>query len=348
VADNTSLLVDANAGLVIADPADSEMARAENASGRDRERRTLLAGDREWPHLTADGQSFVLQCNVASDIEARFGRDSGVAGVGLLRTEFPFLEASRWPAEADHRRALRPVLAEVAGLPVTVRLLDFSNDKVPPFLRGRAVGLPALLGNRSALTSQLRAVMDLGRGVQLRIMVPMVTSAAEMWAVRSAVDAIVAELGVWPVLVGAMVETVAAVEAIHELCEVADFLSIGTNDLTAQVLNLDRTDPRAGLELTAHPAVMELIGHVVSVVRRTGRPLSVCGDAGAHPTTQPLLLGAGIRGFSVPCVAVDETRYRLRRLDTVVCEKLFAESLRLGDADETTALVREAIGEALP
>jgi dihydroxyacetone kinase phosphoprotein-dependent L subunit len=348
LSDNTSLLVDANAGQVFADPAKTEIARAEDASVRDRQRRALLAVEQELPHLTADGQSFVLQCNVASDIEARFGRDSGVAGVGLLRTELPFLETDRWPAEADHRRALRPILAEVPGLPVTVRILDFTNEKVPPFLRGRAVGLPALLDNPAALAAQLRAVMDLGRNLRLRIMVPMVTSAAEMWAVRAAVDSVVAELGVWPVLVGAMVETVAAVEAIRELCEVADFLSIGTNDLTAQVLGLDRTDPRAGPELTAHPAVLKLIGQVVVGVRGAGRPLSVCGDAGAHPMTQPLLLGAGLRGFSVPCVAIDETRYRLRRLDTAACEELFAAALRLGNADETAALVRESIGQALP
>jgi len=348
VPDNTALLVDADAGLVVADPAEVEIARARKVSVRQEQRRVLLAAEQDWPHVTVDGQPFVLLCNVASDIEARFGRDSGVAGVGLLRTELPFLESNRWPVEADHRRVLRPILAEVAGLPVTVRLLDFTNEKVPPFLQGRVGGLAALLDDQAALTAQLRAVLDLGRNVHLRIMVPMVTSAAQVWQVRAAVEAMVAELGVGPVLVGAMVETVAAVSVISELCEVADFLSIGTNDLTAQVLGLDRTDPRAGPELTAHPAVLELIGRVVAAVGVAGRPVSVCGDAGAHPVLQPLLLGAGIRGFSVPCVAVDESRYRLRRLDTGVCGKLFAEALRLGDAEETTALVRESIAEVPP
>jgi phosphoenolpyruvate-protein kinase (PTS system EI component) len=339
--DNTPLLVDADAGAVLADPPDAEVARAGDAATRDGRRRAVLAADRGRPHLTADGQPFGLLCNVASDTEVRVGRDSGAEGIGLLRTELPFVHYGRWPTGADHRRALRPILAEAAGWPVTVRLLDFANDKVPPFLRGGPAGLAALLAEPDALAAQLRAVVDLGRAVDLRIMVPMVTTAAELRAVRAA-------LGDAAVPVGAMVETVAAVTAVDELCAVADFFSIGTNDLTAEVLGLDRTDPRARPELTAHPRVLDLVARVVTGARLAGRPVSVCGDAGAHPTTLPLLLGAGVRHFSVACARVDETRYRLRRLDTTVCADLFGEALALRDADETAALVRRRVRAVVP
>jgi phosphoenolpyruvate-protein kinase (PTS system EI component) len=335
--DNTSLLVDADAGVVMSDPPPAEVSRAGQTATRDGQRRAVLAADRGRPHLTADGQPFTLLCNVASDTEVRVGRDSGAEGIGLLRTELPFLHSGHWPTGAEHRRALRPVLAEAAGWPVTVRLLDFANDKVPPFLDPGAAGLPALLADPDALAAQLRAVLDLGHGVDLSIMVPMVTAAAELRTVRAAIG----EAGV---PVGAMVETVAAVEAIAELCTVADFLSIGTNDLTAEVLDLDRTDPRARPELTAHPAVLELVARVVTGGRLAGRPVSVCGDAGAHPTTLPLLLGAGVRRFSVACARIDETRYRLRRLDTGACAELFAEALSTRDADRAADLVRERIG----
>ncbi|MDT4986354.1 MAG: multiphosphoryl transfer protein, partial [Micromonosporaceae bacterium] len=346
--DNTSLLVDADAGLVVADPPDAEVAAAGKASIRAGRRRVALAADRGRPHLTADGEPFALLCNVASDTEIRVGRDSGAQGAGLLRTELPFLHADRWPTEADHRRALRPILAEAAGWPVTVRLLDFANDKVPPFLAGTPGGLRVLLDNPAALAAQLRAVLDLGRRVQLRIMVPMVAAAAELRVVRAAVDTASAELGIPAVPVGAMVETVAAVAAIDELCLAADFLSIGTNDLTAQVLDLDRTDPRARPELTAHPYVLDLVAHVVAHANAADRPVSVCGDAGAHPTTLPLLLGAGVRDLSVACARIDETRYRLLRLDTTACARTFADARRMGDADETAALVREQIATTLP
>jgi multiphosphoryl transfer protein len=346
--DHTPLLVDATVGLVVTDPPHGEIARAYAASTRDEQRRTALAGERGLPHVTVDGQPFTLLCNVASDSEVRLGRDGGATGVGLLRTELPFLQADRWPTEADHRRTLRPILAEAAGWPVTVRLLDFANDKIPPFLHGQPAGLQALLDNPSALIAQVRAIVGLGRGVPPQIMVPMVTTATELRTVRTAVDAVAAELAAPPVRVGAMVETMAAVEAIGELCDVADFLSIGTNDLTSQVLDLDRTDPRARPELTAHPRVLDLVARVVTAANVAGRPVSVCGDAGSHPTTLPLLLGAGVRAVSVACARIDETRYRLRRLDITRCGEVFAEALRARDAEETAALVRDRIEVSVP
>jgi phosphoenolpyruvate-protein kinase (PTS system EI component) len=335
--DLTLLLVDADAGVVLADPPEADVARAEDAATREGRRRAVFQSERGLPHVTADGQPFRLLCNVASDTEVRAGRDSGAQGIGLLRTELPFVHSEHWPDEAEHRRALRPILAEAAGWPVTVRLLDFANDKVPPFLLGGPPGLAALLAAPDALTAQLRAILDLGRAVALRVMVPMVTAAAELRAVRDAVED-------RSVPVGAMVETAAAVDAIDELCGVADFFSVGTNDLTAELLGLDRTDPRARPELAGHPRVLARIARVLTA----GRPVSVCGDAGAHPTTLPLLLGAGVREFSVACARVDETRYRLRRLDAAACADLFAEALAMRDAEETAALVRRRIGDVAP
>jgi phosphoenolpyruvate-protein kinase (PTS system EI component) len=258
------------------------------------------------------------------------------------------LDADRWPTEADHRRSLRPILAEATAWPVTVRLLDFANDKVPPFLRGHRAGLDALLDNPTALIAQVRALVDLGRGTPMQLMVPMIRTAGELRAVRAVIEEVVLESGLPSIPVGAMVETVAAVDAIAEIAAVADFLSLGTNDLTAEVLGLDRTDPRARPELTAHPRVLDLITRVSSHARLSGRPLSVCGDAGAHPTTVPLLLSAGIRAFSVACARIDESRYRLRRLDTARCAGLVDEAMRASDPAEVAALVRERVEVAIP
>jgi phosphoenolpyruvate-protein kinase (PTS system EI component) len=159
---------------------------------------------------------------------------------------------------------------------------------------------------------------------------------------------VVAELGAQPVPVGAMVETVAAAAAISELCEVADFLSIGTNDLTGQALGLDRTDQRARPELAAHPRVLDLVARVVRAADAAGRPVTVCGDAGAHPAALPVLLGVGVRQFSVACARIDETRYRLRRLAAAGCAELFAEARHLDDAEQVTALVRKRMTVLLP
>jgi dihydroxyacetone kinase phosphoprotein-dependent L subunit len=346
--DGTLLLVDADAGVVMADPAESDVARVTAAEARQEDRRMLLAADRGLPHVCADGTPFVLLCNVASDIEVHRGRDSGAEGIGLLRTELPFLDADRWPGGADHRRTLRPIMAGAAGWPVTVRLLDFANDKIPPFLPAGQAGLQALLDHPEALAAQIRAVVDLARGSDLKIMVPMVTAVEDLVAVCAVVDAVVAELGVAPVPVGAMIETVEAVEAVRDLCQIADFLSLGTNDLTSQALSLDRRDPRARPALTAHPLVLAMVGKVVAAAAAAGRPLSVCGDAGSHPTTLPLLVGAGVRTFSVACARIDETRYRLRRLDPRDCRPLYAEALDQASAEKAAALVRAAINVDLP
>jgi dihydroxyacetone kinase phosphoprotein-dependent L subunit len=348
LADAAFMIVDAEAGTVVANPTNDEIARASAASARDRQRRAVLAADRSQSHHTVDGQGFTLQCNVASDTEVRAGRDRGADGIGLLRTELPFMDADRWPTEADHRRALRLIFTEAAGWPLTVRLLDFANDKVPPFLRGERVGLAALLDNPNALTAQVRALVDLGRDTPMQIMVPMVSSAAELRAVRAVIDRVVVEMNASPIRVGAMVETVAAVDDIAEVSAAADFLSLGTNDLTAQALGLDRTDPRARPELTAHPCVLDMIARVTTHARLSGRPLSVCGDAGAHATTLPLLLGAGIRTISVACALIDETRYRLHRLDAGRCADFFVEALRAHDAAEVAALVREHVRVVIP
>ncbi|HCT81111.1 MAG TPA: hypothetical protein DGT23_31990, partial [Micromonosporaceae bacterium] len=344
VPDDTPVLIDADAGVVMAHPGALDVARIIEAGDREEDLRRRLAADRGLAHVCADETPFVLLCNVASDVEVHRGRDSGAEGIGLLRTELPFLEADRWPDVSDHRRTLRPMIAEALGWPVTIRLLDFANDKIPPFLRERKAGLQALLDNPDALAAQVRAVMGLARGSDLKIMVPMVTTAAQLLAVSEVVDGVAAELMVARVPVGAMVETVEAVDAVVDLCRVADFLSLGTNDLTSQALNLDRRDPRARPALTADPQVLSMIGQVVDAAAAAGRPLSVCGDAGSHPTTLPLLLGAGVRTFSVACARIDESRYRLRRLDPRLCRSLYTEALELTSADETAALVRAAVG----
>ncbi|MGH8903174.1 MAG: putative PEP-binding protein [Egibacteraceae bacterium] len=349
--DHTRLLVDADQGLVVADPDDRQVNQARTATEREAQRRVALAADRGQRHATADGQPFTLLANVATDTDAKTAIDAGAQGIGLLRTELPFLEADRWPGEADHRRALRPVFAEAGGSPVTVRLLDFANDKIPPFLAGQVgspVGLDALLANPDALIAQLSAVLDLGRRSDLRIVVPMVTSTEDMRAIRAVVTAVAADLGAPLPPVGAMIETVAAAEAVRDLADVADCLSIGTNDLAGQILGLDRRHPRARPELTAHPHVLRLVRRVVTVGALSSRLVSVCGDAAAHPATLPLLLGAGIRAFSVACAHIDQARYLLRRLDTGRCADLVGEGLERGDAEEVLSLVADRMEVTLP
>ena len=312
-ADAAPVLVDGDAGVLVVapDPAAVAEARVRAAGPSAAE----LAAARALPARTTDGTDVTLLANVASRVEARRALDAGVAGVGLLRTELPFLDAQDWPNRDEHEAALRPVLELLRGHPVTVRLLDFTHDKVPPFLRGRGdeSSLALLLAHGDALDSQLRAVIAAGRDVDLRLMLPMVTRPEELAQVRGRLGPAARAVGVdrLPSL-GAMLELPAAIDALPELVGVADFFSLGTNDLTASTLGLDRSDRRLTPALAADPAVLTLVERAVVLCGQAGRPLSLCGDAGADRRAFDQLLAVGVRAFSVAPSRLDQVRAMVR------------------------------------
>jgi phosphoenolpyruvate-protein kinase (PTS system EI component) len=297
------------------------------------------------PARTADGREIILLCNVASAAETRRGLAAGAAGVGLLRTEIPFAQALAWPTLAEHRAALAPVLGLLAGKPATVRLLDFSGDKIPPFLRGdpsssgQAGGLTALLTHPGALASQLRAVLETGRDTHLAVLIPMVRSLGEIAIVREALAGAAAALGCGPPRLGIMVELQSTAADAQAFAAAVDFFSIGTNDLTGDVLGLGRLDPTAGPALAAHPRVLTLIERVADAGRQAGIGVSVCGDSAADARVLPLLIGAGVGTLSVPAARVPRVRSWLARLDTAACAELVARASRATTAEQVWDLV---------
>jgi multiphosphoryl transfer protein len=286
---------------------------------------------------TADSQEITLLCNVASAVEARRGLAAGAAGVGLLRTEIPFLGATAWPTEAEHRAALDPVLGLLAHRPAVVRLLDFSGDKVPPFLTGGEAGLTALLGHPRALGDQLRAVLHAGRDAQLHVMVPMVTALNEVAAVRAALADAAAAVGADVPALGMMVEVAATAAAAGAFAPAVDFFSIGTNDLTSQVFGLSRTDPRLRPALAADPRVLGLVSRVVTAAGAAGVTVSVCGDAAADPAVLPLLIGLGVRSLSVGAARLPQVAAWIAGADTAACAGLAARALQAASADRVQA-----------
>jgi len=301
---------------------------------------------------TADGRVITVLCNVASAAETRLGLAAGAAGVGLLRTEIPYPEALAWPTLAEHQAQLAPILGLLAGRPATVRLLDFSGDKIPPFLRGEAgvgsgpageagvgSGLAALLAHRTALPDQLRAILQAGRGTDLAILIPMVSSLDEVRRVRDVLTKTAAALGADLPRLGIMVELQVTAETAGTFAPAVDFFSIGTNDLTGQVLGLDRRDPAAKPALAADPRVLALIARVADAGRQAGIGVSVCGDSAADPLVLPLLIGLGVDTLSVPAARVQRVRTWLAGLDTSACAALAAEALRASTVDQVRELV---------
>jgi len=315
-------ILDAAAGELIVDPSGLALAAA-SLQGR-------AAPDQRAPQevRTADGEPVTLLCNVASAAETRLGLSGGAAGVGLLRTEIAFTGASGWPSQASHLAQLTSVLGLLAGRPAVVRLLDFSGDKVPPFLgHGQEQGLAALLHAPAALEDQLRAILRAGAGTRLAVLVPMVTSLDEVARVRAALAKAAAEAGVGPPELGIMVEVASTAAAAAEFAPAVDFFSIGTNDLASEMLGLDRADPGTRPALAADPRVLALIGGVVRAAATAGVKVSVCGDAAADPLVLPLLLGLGVRTLSVGAARVPQVAGWIAATDARAAARRAAEIL---------------------
>ncbi|MFC7248007.1 putative PEP-binding protein [Catellatospora aurea] len=308
-------VLDAVVATLTVSPTAQRLEAARRSAMVARRRREELAALRGQPAVTLDGTPVTLLVNVSTAADAVAGLAAGAQGSGLIRTEVAFLNTRHWPTRAEHAAALRPVLAALAGHRATVRTLDFAPDKLPPFLWGtssRHRGLELMLDNPHALADQFAAILDEADGAQLRVMIPMVVSVAQLARCRELLGAAAAERGVPAPPLGAMIELPEAVESVDELAAAADFLSIGSNDLTAALLGLDRRDPALTPGRIAEPVVLAAVTAVVRAGRRHDRDVSVCGDAAGDPALVPLLLSTGCRTLSAAPTALDEVRAAVR------------------------------------
>ncbi|MGW3150857.1 phosphoenolpyruvate--protein phosphotransferase [Streptomyces sp. NPDC001177] len=350
--DGQEILLDGDRAGAVVHPDDEERTRALRAMEAARARRLALAEERHLPAETLDQHRIVLRANVATPAEARAAVTTAAEGVGLLRTELPFLNHPAWPTRDQHAATLVPILRALTGQVVTARTLDFADDKLPPFLariQGARLGrgLPLMLAQPDAFAAQFRSLLSAGADTDLRIMIPMVASVDELRACRRLLEAAATEAGVPVPPLGIMVELPEAVAAADDLAREASFFSIGSNDLTCQILGLDRRDPTATPAMAAHPAVLDAISRVVTAAHRHDRQVSVCGDAAAHPLVTPLLIGIGCDSLSVGPAALDEVRARIRRIRHDTCASLAALALTRKTPEEVWRLVEQCGRPAL-
>jgi phosphoenolpyruvate-protein kinase (PTS system EI component) len=321
------VVVDGDAGVVVRTPDADRVAAARAAGARRRAARERAAAEASLASETTDGIQVAVLANVAGAAEVTLALDAGAEGVGLLRTELAFLESSGWPSEEEHRAALAPVLGALDGRPATVRVLDFGGDKVPPWLRGRQErGLELLFAAPAALAAQLDAITSTPAAGPVRILLPLVRSAADLEAVRPLTGALP---------LGPMIETTEALEDLDALAVAGDYLSIGTNDLTAAVLGEDRF---SGAPVAHDPRVLAAIARVVDAAQRAGIPLEVCGEAASDPIVLPMLVGLGVTEVSVGAARVGTVRAWIRALRHVDCCVLAERALGAADAAEVAAL----------
>jgi phosphoenolpyruvate-protein kinase (PTS system EI component) len=350
VRDGDEVVLDGDAGIVVLDPSQATRNLAAAATRRRARERAKLASGRTLPSVTRDGRRVTLLCNASTAAEVAAGVAAGAEGVGLLRTELAFLEATAWPSEDEHALALAPVIAALPRGPVTVRTLDFGADKTPPFLAGADErGLSLMLSHPGALAAQLGGILRNSAGTPVRILLPLVASAAEVRAAR-ALLAECAEAVAWEgalPAIGAMIETPEAALGAAEIAASADFLSIGTNDLVQYTLGLDRTRPLATARASADPAVLALVAAVTDAAHAAGRRVEVCGEAAGEPPLVALLVGLGVDELSVVPAGLDEVRAVVRALSAESAAATARRALSAGSAAEALELAGELLGELL-
>jgi phosphoenolpyruvate-protein kinase (PTS system EI component) len=345
IADGAPLVLDGESGTLILEPS-PERARVATADMETRRLATQRAHElRDRPAVTTDGTRVTVLANVASPEELEVSLRAGAEGIGLLRTELAFLTAADWPTEQEHVDALKPILSRLKNEPAVVRVLDFGADKSPPFLQDAPQrGLELLLAHREAFIRQLRAILLMSQRHEVRVLLPMVGTEEQLAETRDLIEQVGQSLGIAaaPPL-GAMIETPAAAKNADAIAEQSDFLSIGTNDLTATTLRADRF--AANSARAYHPRVLRAIADSVAAAHAAGIRIEVCGEAASDPIMLPLLVGLGVDELSVGAARVGDVREWIRQLSTVETTGLARSALTMDAADEVEWAVRPHAAE---
>jgi len=354
-----TVIIDADSGEIVVDPTPAVQREAEARLRLSRARSLVVARAPEGPLTTADGLRITLEANLDRPEEIPGALAAGAEGIGLYRSEVLLAGSRPERAGEAHQYAIyRRLLEDMRGRPVTIRTFDV--DERPPgrdlgggSLQAPWLGEPdtrdghaGLRGIRFALATptifrtQLRALLRAASHGWLRIVFPFVSGVEEMRAARRLVDDVRQELAgagqeAPPVLLGAMIEVPSAALMAAALACTADFFAIGTNDLIQYTLAVDRADERVSAHYQPlHPAILRLIRHVRRSAAREGIPVSVCGEMASDPVLLPLLIGCGLRTFSMTPAAIAAARAVVGRTDSRALARVAGHAVRFGTTEE--------------
>nr|AGU10266.1 PEP-utilizing enzyme, TIM barrel domain [uncultured organism] len=351
IAAGTPLVLDASAGLLHVGPDVETQAAAQTAFDAQTERRRAALANAAQECRTQDGVRIEAFANLGSADDAEAAVRNGAEGCGLLRTEFLFLERDSAPSVEEQTADYQRIADTLDGRPLIVRLLDIGGDKPAPYLPIAAEENPALglrgirvgLAHPEMLDAQLRAILAVRPAGQCRIMVPMIASLAELRAVRTALDAAAVAIGhTEHVALGIMIETPAAAVTADLLASEADFLSIGTNDLTQYALAMDRGNPAVASDLDGlHPAVLRLIARTCEGGAVHGKWTGVCGGLASDPLAVPILIGLGVTELSSAPALVPEIKALVATLTIDACRAHAAAAMNCISAADVRTLARE-------
>ena len=345
----TRVVLDGDRGTVDTTLSAGDEARIVARQAADAERRSRELAVAMEPAITRDGHRVEVVANIGAVKEGARVPEVGGEGVGLLRSEFLFMDRRTAPDEDEQARSYETVARALGPDRILViRTLDVGGDKPLPYLDVAAEANPFLgergvrltLARPELFRTQIRAILRASTAGKVAMMFPMIATLAEWRAARAMVEQEREALGVPPIPIGIMVETAAAALIADRFAREADFFSIGTNDLTQYTLAMDRTNPRLARQVDAlHPSVLRLIERTVAGARLHGRWVGICGALAGDPQAIPILIGLGVYELSADIPLVPAVKARVRSLSLVECQDTARAALEAEDGEQVRAIV---------
>ncbi|HEY5647216.1 MAG TPA: phosphoenolpyruvate--protein phosphotransferase, partial [Pseudomonadales bacterium] len=365
--DGIALVVDGFYGEVICNPSPATIEHYETLMAGERALAEELDQLRDYKGVTLDGWRVGLWVNIGLTGVGR-SLDRGAEGIGLFRTEIPFMTKDRFPSEEEQRLIYREHMVAFEPKPVTMRTLDVGGDKAlsyfpiseeNPFLGWR--GIRVTLDHPEIFMVQARAMLKANAGLRgdLRIMLPMITSISEVVEAKALVQRAYQEVreegvDVKQPQIGVMVEVPAAVYQAKRLASMVDFLAVGSNDLTQYMLAVDRNNPRvAHLYHETHPAVLAALREVAKAAQAENTYLGICGELAANPVGAVLLMAMGYQVLSMNETSLPKVKWVIRNVRRSDARRMLARALRMDTHEEVQAFMRQqlikaGLGRALP
>jgi multiphosphoryl transfer protein len=350
-------------GTLWIDPPPDLLERLKNAEQFEHAQLKEALEKSEQPALTQDGVYVLVAANAGSAQDISNAHKYGAELVGLFRSEFLFQRFNHEPDEQEQLDAYRDALkTDGKALPINLRLLDVGGDKPLKFLRSLKEtnpflgvrGVRLLFANPGFFRTHLRALLRLADLVPIRLLVPMVTDVVEIIDLKRLLDEVAQRLKDedvahrWPLPFGAMIETPSAVLLIDQILPYVDFVSIGTNDLTQYVLCAERGSPAlSAFADSLHPAIVRICQQLIQKCHQTGAEVSVCGEVASDADAIPILLGLGLREFSVAPTAIPGTKALIRKLDAgLIAAQLSPKVASFSAASDVRNFSRSLVREA--
>ncbi len=360
VSNGAFIVMDGRSGEMILEPNQETITRCKQIKAQRESQLQILKSAALKDARTVEGRRVEVAANVGEAASARDAIEHGAEGIGLLRTEFLYLEDTQPPSEEKQFRIYREIFEVMSGRPVIVRTLDIGGDKPPsylpfpdelnPFLGWRAIRIS--LDEPELFKTQIRAILRAATGHRARIMFPMVSDLDELRRARDVVEAVKRDLKsasvefAADIPVGIMVETPAAAVLVDVLAEASDFFSLGTNDLTQYTLAVDRGNAKvANLFQPLHPAVLRLIRQTIEAGHAKGKWVGMCGELASMTKAIPILLGFGLDEFSMNPRAIPEAKHLIGKLTDDKAREIADQAMSLGTAAEIEKYMKAVLAE---